>query len=207
MKSKIIVLDDFYADPDEVRSLALSQEFRRRDGALYPGGEAYVNTPRWESVRKKLASHIPDRVDGACPKKVPFKQGKFRLALGRDEDHRLDRVHVDTQLWSGIVYLTLDEDCLGGLSLFRNRETKSLTWEPEWLLRKYPQLSTMNQDECRAFLQEICRGPEVFEKIGTIPMVYNRAILLMAHDLHSTGVAFGDEPENARLTQHFEFYA
>jgi hypothetical protein len=65
----------------------------------------------------------------------------------------------------------------------------------------------MNQDECRAFLQEICRGPEVFEKIGTIPMVYNRAILLMAHDLHSTGVAFGDEPENARLTQHFEFYA
>jgi hypothetical protein len=207
LKSKIIVLDDFYSDPDEVRELALQQEFKRREGALYPGGEAYVDTPRWEKVRQELASWIPDRVDGVCPKKEPFKQGKFRLALGRDESRRLDRVHVDTQLWSGIIYLTLDADCCGGLSLFRNKETKSLSWQPEWFLRKFPQLSTMSQDECRSFVQKVCKDSDVFEQIGTIPMVYNRAILLMAHDLHGTGEAFGDEPRSGRLTQHFEFYA
>lgn len=37
----VLILDDFYEEPTAVRDLALSLEFRPKEGAMCPGGEAY----------------------------------------------------------------------------------------------------------------------------------------------------------------------
>jgi hypothetical protein len=202
----VIVIDDFYRDPDRIRRLALSLPFVRKPGATYPGREAVADRS-WEDVRSRLRRYIDEPVDAPCPKAVPFCQGKFRLALAGDQRSRIDRVHVDQQRWSAIVYLTRPGDCRDGLRLYRHRATDSVFWNDDWLLREHPEYFRLDAEACRAAVLGYFKDPRNFELIGTIPMAYNRAVLLMAHALHGTGLAFGTRKENGRLSQHFEFYA
>jgi Family of unknown function (DUF6445) len=202
----VIVVDDFYDDPDAIRDLALTLPYRKKPGATYPGREA-ASDHDWRGVRERLRSHIDEPCDEECPKDPPFRQGKFRLALAADEQERIDRVHVDQQRWSGIVYLTRPGDSAGGLALYRHRASGLVTWPGTWLRANVPELFSLPRPEAAVRLLAYCADPENFEQIGLIPMAYNRAILLMAQVLHGTGRAFGNSPEEGRLSQHFEFYA
>jgi hypothetical protein len=150
--------------------------------------------------------YIEEIVDAPCPKQAPFSQGKFRLALASDEAKRIDRVHVDQQRWSGIVYLTRPEDCQDGLRLYRHLATGSTFWDNKWFESNFPSYYELPTEEFRSQVLTYFKDANNFQLIGTIPMLYNRAILLMAHSLHGTGLAFGDRVENGRLSQHFEFY-
>jgi hypothetical protein len=204
---RILVFDNFYDDPDEIREIALQQEFRRKPGATYPGEEAIVASRDWMPVWQRMRSKIDEPCDAPCPKATPFPQGKFRLALGSDEESRIDRVHVDQQRWSGIVYLTLPRDCRSGLVLYRNRHTGATEWDEDWFQSAYGHLYSLPPDEFRGGTLAFFKDPANFEEIGTIPMAYNRAILLMAQVFHGSGCGFGDKRTNGRLSQHFEFYA
>jgi uncharacterized protein DUF6445 len=205
-RRSFIVLDDFYEDPEQVRKTALSLTYVQKPGATYPGKEA-VAERGWDDVRARLREHIDEPCDALCPKTPPFPQGKFRLALAQDEETRTDRVHVDQQRWSGIIYLTRDQHCQGGLALYRHRPTGLVTWPGAWFRSNMPELFTMPRHRAAEVIQQYCADHDNFEQIGLIPLAYNRAVLLMAQVLHGTGCAFGDTPETARLTQHFEFYA
>lgn len=204
-RTSLIVVDDFYEDPSAIRAEALRQTWVRKPGATYPGREAIVDrdwTPQWQRLR----SYIEEPVDAPCPKPEPFPQGKFRLAMAADEPMRIDRVHVDRQRWSGVVYLSLDRDCREGLALYRHRPTGSTTWDERWFQEHYGHLYALPPSRFREGVLAFFRDPDQFERIGVIPMAYNRAILLMAQVFHGTGVAFGDTEETGRLTQHFELY-
>ena len=204
---RILVFDNFYDDPDEIRALALRQEFRRKPGATYPGGEAIITAADWTDPWHRMRRRIDEPCDAPCPKTTPFPQGKFRLALAPDQQTRIDRVHIDQQRWSGIVYLTLPQDCKSGLVLFRNRHTGGTEWDESWFRSRYRHLYELPAPEFRQKVLAFFADPENFEEIGTIPMAYNRAVLLMAQVFHGSGDAFGDRSENGRLSQHFEFYA
>lgn len=205
-RKSLIVVDDFYEDPQAIRSLALSQQFHRRAGAVYPGREAVVPGWDWSAERGRLRVHIDEPVDGPCPKPLPFPQGKFRIALAEDETMRIDRVHIDQQRWSAVVYLSEDCDCCDGLVLYRHRPTRSTVWDEVWFRRQYGHLYLRSPEEFRVGVLEFFRDPEQFERIGVIPMAFNRAVILMAHVFHGTGLAFGHDVSRGRLTQHFEFY-
>jgi hypothetical protein len=205
-EQRLLVIDNFYDNPDEIRALALGLAYKAKPGATYPGREA-IAARDWSAERTRLRRFIEDAVDAPCPKSVPFPQGKFRLALADDEAARIDRVHTDIQKWSGIVYLTLDEHCHEGLSLYRHRQTRNIFFSDAWLQQRYPEWWSLPLGDFRLRVLDYFRDERNFERIGVVPMAYNRAVLLMAHILHGTGVAFGDRPDNARLTQHFEFYA
>ena len=74
----VIVVDDFYDDPDAIRDLALTLPYQKKPGATYPGREA-ASDHDWRGVREHLRSHIDEPCDEECPKDPPFRQGKFRL--------------------------------------------------------------------------------------------------------------------------------
>jgi hypothetical protein len=202
-----IVIDNFYPEPDRIRELALSLPYDRLPNARYPGVEAIAPGIDWSDVKQRMREHIHEPVDGVGPKDPPFPQGKFRLALAKDQKKRLDRCHVDVQPWSGIVYLTPDEYCESGVVLYRHIPTKSRFLPEKYFYERYPDFNKVTTPKRRAMFDEFFTDKKQFEPIGTIPMQYNRCILLMAHALHGTGTAFGTKPENGRLTQHFEFYA
>jgi hypothetical protein len=203
---RILVIDDFYDDPNQIRTLALKQEFKRKEGATYPGGEAIIAGADWSLAWRRLRDRIDEPCDAPCPKTPAFMQGKFRLAMADDQTSRLDRVHVDQQRWSGIVYLTLPRDCQGGIALYRNSHTGATEWDEAWFRSRYAHLYTLPVVDFRRAVLSFFKDPANFEEIGLIPMAYNRAILLMAQVFHGTGTVFGKGPENARLSQHFEFY-
>jgi uncharacterized protein DUF6445 len=205
-RQSVIVLDDFYEEPDEVRQLALSLTYRKKCGATYPGLEAIAPDRDWGSIRARLRSYIDDSCDAQCPKTPPFPQGKFRLALEADEETRIDLVHVDTQKWSGVIYLSKPADCREGIALYRHRATASVFMPMEWLKHHYPQWWQMPREQAQREWLKYFKNPENFEQIGLIPMAYNRAIILMAKVLHGTGAVFGTDKDSGRLSQHFEFY-
>jgi Family of unknown function (DUF6445) len=205
-KQSVIVIDDFYEDPDSVRELALSLDYHRKPGATYPGVEAVAPGYNWSGIRQKLRAYIDEPVDAPCPKKPEFPQGKFRIAVEADEETRIDRVHVDQQRWSGVIYLSKDQDCREGLALYRHRATGSVEYPSAWLQENYKHLCLRPKEEARQVVLDYFKQHDNFEQIGMIPMAYNRAILLMAKVLHGTGVAFGADKLSGRLTQHFEFY-
>ena len=201
----LIVLDDFYDDPDSVRRLALSCDFRSKPGATYPGREAVGKGIDWTRTRNALRMYIDDTVD-APSREPPFPQGKFRLALACDQALRLDGVHEDIQLWSAVIYLSRDEDCRGGVAFYRHRETGALASTPEWHERTFAHHQHLSERERAAEFWRYMRDETQWEEIGQVAMRYNRAVLLMAQCFHGSTGIFGTEPENGRLTQHFEFY-
>jgi Family of unknown function (DUF6445) len=202
----LIVVDDFYENPDEIRRLALSQNYREKPGATYPGREAIAGEVDWSKERASLRQYIEDAVDGVGPKDPPFQQGKFRIAVSADQSTRIDGVHVDVQRWSAVVYLTLPEHCREGIILYRHRPTQSVFWQQDWLQKNFPEWFELPDQQFKSAILSYLKDSSDFEQIGLIPMAYNRAILLMAQAFHATGAVFGDNINNGRLTQHFEFY-
>lgn len=205
-KQSLIVIDDFYEDPDRIRELALSLDYRQKPGATYPGVEAVAPGYDWSDVRQRLRAYIDEPIDAPCPKKPEFPQGKFRIAVEADEQTRIDKVHVDQQRWSAVIYLTKDSDCREGLALYRHRASGSVEWPSIWLQEHYKHLCLLPREEAKQEVLKHFKEPENFDQIGMIPMAYNRVVLLMAKVLHGTGVAFGADKYSGRLTQHFEFY-
>lgn len=107
-------------------------------------------------------------------------------------------MHVDRSHWSGILYLSLPEDCRGGTEFFRHRRT-------------HTERRPINQEELAAMgyasLQEVHR--EIIEKDSNddtkwemtmrVPMRFNRLLLLRRWLWQTAGAGFGDRIENGRL--------
>ena len=203
----VIVIDNFYDDPNDIREHALSLNFYKKENATYPGLEA-VSDRDWEPTRLKLAEYINDDVTAPGLKNPPFAQGKFRIAIKEDEYTRLDKVHVDQQKYSGIVYLTSNELCQGGVAFYQHKNTKEVTFTEKFI--SHPELLFLREssgpEQIKEQLFDYFKNNDSWEKIGEIPMRFNRAVIIMARVFHGSTGIFGECKYTGRLTQHFEFY-
>ncbi|MBC8949992.1 MULTISPECIES: DUF6445 family protein [Xenorhabdus] len=198
----IIVIDDFYHNPIEIRKHALSLDYKQKNGATYPGMEA-TSERNWEIVRNTLMSYINEDVSAPCPKSDGFAQGKFRIAVANDNKKRLDNVHVDQQKYSGIIYLTPNVLCQGGVAFYKHKKTGEVFFNKTVIQSKgFP---TVGDDFHKRVLSYF-KDDNNWDKIGEIPMRFNRAVIIMARVFHGSTGIFGDSMETGRLTQHFEFY-
>lgn len=208
MRSRsVLILDDFYEDPLVMRNLALSLDFRPKDGAMYPGGEAYSDARDWEAVRQDIMQEIGIGNIENVPANKDFKQGKFRLALQQHEASRPDAVHQDVQRYSGIVYLANNENCRGGVGLYQCKLTGETAMSRIWInaLGKHFDVS-INDSRFASLMRAYCADWNNWNKIGELHMRFNRLIVLMARCFHASTGIFGEAPETGRLTQHFEMY-
>lgn len=121
--------------------------------------------------------------------------GKFRLALAGDEGK--GGVHIDQCYWSGILYLSKDQDCVGGTDFYRHKASNSDT-------------APLNNDELkqRGFnhyqefwddLKVTGSQPEHWQLTSHVPMKYNRLVLFRPWLYHNAGPGFGDSVENGRI--------
>jgi hypothetical protein len=177
MNLELLLVDNFYSDPDAVRNYALEQPFDVTGN--YPG------------VRTK--PYLPDDVKGAIQYWMSpvgivnnwFEDqgctGAFQLATAQDRTW----IHADHyNQWAGVCYLTPDAPHTGGTGLYRHKATGEYR-------------RTESYHEGYDYTKW-----DLFDRIGN---KYNRLILYRGDLFHASLDYFGDSKANGRLFQTFFF--
>lgn len=178
MNLELLVVDNFYTNPDGVRAYALQQPFDVKGN--YPGA--------------RTKPYLPDDVKDAIQYWMQFAgrvtdwfentgyTGAFQLATAQDRTW----IHSDHyNMWAGVCYLTPNAPHTGGTALYRHKTTG--------LHRRSDHDIGEGYDYTK------------WDKFDTIGNKYNRLILYRGDLFHASVDYFGDNLENGRLFQTFFF--
>jgi hypothetical protein len=187
----LIVIDNFLRDPEALRRRALELTYAR------PG-----HYPGLGSMEKIQLGGLTEMISQIVhePLHTPWSQDyahqTCRLALASDAQP--GRVHIDTSHWTGVLSLSRDEDSSGGTEFFRHRPTGTdhLPLTPaELSAAGYSSYDQLDAD----ILQKDALDPSKWDQTLSVPLRFNRLILLQPHYWHTAGPGFGDSVENGRL--------
>lgn len=187
----LIVIDDFLPNAMELRERALKLDYTVE--GRYPGlnSAQKINIPGLDQMISQLV-YEPVR----APWTKDFSHGSCRVALAKDD--RPARIHIDQSHWSALLYLTLPEHCQGGTEFFRHVPTGTdhLPLTPAALreagFESYDELKTQ-------ILEKDALDRSKWELTMTVPMRFNRLVLLQPQYWHTAGHSFGTSIENGRL--------
>lgn len=179
----IIVIDDFLANPDAVRALALSQTFVKMHCAGLRTHDRFLHVApfreEFEEVLQRKLTHWDDN----------DANGRFQVCFESDAIP----YHTDTQSRAGVLFLTPDAPLDAGLSFFRGR------------------LSGLRGRSADPRLMELTFGGGAefdrsrWEEVDRIGNRYNRLVLFDAQLAHGATAYFGTTLANGRLFQNFFF--
>lgn len=175
----IVVVDDFLADPDAVRTRALAQMFYPSDG--YKGKrtrEQFLDTVNKEDFEKLLGITIGKWAEHDM-------NGTFQVCTPEDPIV----FHCDQQTHAGIIFLSPDAPPEAGTTLYRSKKSKA---------RRF-------NDDPSMFAGGFY-DPTPWEKVDVIGNVYNRLVLWHGDLVHSASCYFGTgDVDSARMFQMFFF--
>ena len=191
MVPAFIVIDDFLRKPEEVRAKALGLKYAVQ--GRYPGLNS-TEKINIQGLDQAISAIVREPV--RAPWTDDFSHGSCRIALASDDQP--GRIHIDQSHWSGILYLSRPEDCQGGTEFFRHIRTGTdrVPMDSESLeAAGYSSYKELQHD----ILDKDALDRSKWELTTTIPMRFNRLVLLQPHYWHTSGPGFGDSLENGRL--------
>jgi hypothetical protein len=191
MVPHVFVIDDFLRNPDEVRAEALTLNYAV--GGRFPGLNS-VEKLRIGGLEQVVSALVREPV--RAPWTDDFSHASCRLALAKDDQP--GRIHIDQSHWSGILYLSRPEDCQGGTEFYRHLRTGTdrVPMESEGLNAiGYSDYKELQHD----ILDKDAFDRSKWELTYTLPMRFNRLVLLQPHYWHTSGAGFGDNVEDGRL--------
>jgi hypothetical protein len=191
MYTTFLVVDDFLDNAEALREYALTLDYPDQRGQ-FPGRNS-LQRIAVEGLTEAVSRILGEPLEAAPP---PQSHAKARLTLAADKGR--GRVHVDESHWSGILYLSRGEDCHGGTEFFRHKAT-GFDRFPFSSLELERAGFASHADAHRAFIERDGTNDDAWESIMTVPMRFNRLLLLRPWLFHTAGPGFGDGPENARL--------
>lgn len=199
MDSQVIIVDSFYKNPDAVRDIALSSEYRNIVPTDYPGfaSQKVVNA---QSITDAF-SELVGRDLNLDPAR--FTWGGFRFIT--EESGSKPVVHADQAIeWAGMVYLTPGAPMNAGTALYRHRAT-GLTGPPTDAHARALGFSDSSEFD-ETVIKADKRDMSKWEVVGHIGPIYNRLILFRGGECyHAPMAGCGDSPQTARLTHNFFF--
>lgn len=199
MPPTFLMIDDFVANPHELRRQALNLGYSRanKDG----------NYPGLTSDRPLPIPGLDDYVSraiGAPVRAAPGTlHGHCRLTLKADRG--LSGVHIDPAFYSGILYLSLPEHEAGGTDFYRHKRTglERVPATPDRIVEAgYADINDLIED----VVNKDTLRPSQWERSFTAPMRFNRLILFSPWMFHNSRPGFGDTPETGRLV-YLMFFA
>ncbi|HEY0629056.1 MAG TPA: DUF6445 family protein [Sphingomicrobium sp.] len=191
MVPHVFVIDDFLQDPHAVRQQALTLNYAVQ--GRFPGLNS-VEKLRLQGLEQVVSALVREPVHAPWTK--DFSHGSCRLALA--SDNQPGRIHIDQSHWSGILYLSRPEDCQGGTEFYRHIPTNTdrVPMDPAGL----KSIGYSSYDEMKSeILDQDVFDRSKWELTYTVPMRFNRLVLLQPHYWHTSGAGFGDSVENGRL--------
>ncbi|MFF2779588.1 DUF6445 family protein [Streptomyces sp. NPDC058052] len=195
----LLVVENFYQDPDRVREIALGAAYRDfGEAANFPGRES-VKAFAGDGHARRLAEIVGTAVHHD-PRRWVF--GKFRVATRADAGRT--RVHLDFVDWTAVVYLTPPDRARGGLAFYRHVPTGlDRAPGPEGLARLG--CRTREEFDQRYVLRDTARADR-WDVVHQVDLAYNRCVVFRGGRLfHGITELFGDEAAEGRLTQNFFF--
>ena len=193
----IYIVDDFYDEPDRVRELALSLEYRQTPARhdRFPG---LRSTTRYftASHRRRFKALIPsmgfrDRAENGAFQFLPRTAARYSY------------IHADgLSGWAGVLYLNPDRDGMPGTSFYRH---KRLSWTAMPSARVLGKMSRSARARLMTRLWNDAARPSVWEQVASVSIRYNRLVLFKRNRFHGNASTFGTTYGNARLTQVFFF--
>ena len=179
-------IDNFYEDPDAVRSFALQQNFI---------SEIYYRGKR--TPHRFIAPGTKERFEQIIGQPITRWEehgmnGRFQLCTADDALV----YHCDEQRWAGMVYLTPDAPPQCGTTMYRHKKTKVRhMWDPEFykVFKNYGDDVAYHLDETP------------FEPVDVLGNVYNRLVIFDGGNLHAASKYFGRDVQTGRLFHMFFF--
>lgn len=179
MRTSLIIIDDFYANPDAVRNFALSQPFDVVGN--YPGRRtvSFLTEDVKEAIQNQLT--IAGKVTNWHNSTNPSYTGAFQITTANDRTW----IHSDHySMWAGVCYLTPNAPYTGGTGFFKHKRTG------EW----YRHTTDYEGYDYTKW--------DLFDTIGNR---YNRLILYRSDIFHASLDYFGSNNLDGRLFQTFFF--
>jgi hypothetical protein len=192
MRVSMIVVDNFLDNAEALRDAALRLTYEKRDGTFFPGRNS-VERINIAGLEQQVSHLVGEPLQPAPP---PESHARLRITLADDVGR--GHIHMDPGHWSGILYLSRPEDCQGGTDFFRHKptDTDQAPEHPSGLAKlgfsSYEQMHT-------EIIQKDGKDESKWEKTMTVPMRFNRLLLLRPWLWHTAGAGFGDTLENGRL--------
>ncbi|MCH8616706.1 DUF6445 family protein [Sphingomonas sp. SM33] len=190
MGTALVVVDDFLGNAEALRAAALKLDYSLK--GPYPGRNSVEQIPI-PGLDDAASAILREPVRAMRP---PGSHGHCRLALASDSEP--GKIHIDPSHWSGILYLSLDEDSRAGTEFYRHRRTgmesvpKTLEALQAVGFHSYGHLQ-------REVVDKDALDPSEWERTTSISMKFNRLVLLQPQYWHTSGPGFGDSVENGRL--------
>ena len=190
---RVIVIDNFYDNPEKVREFALDQLYFDGEGAV---GCRTRKQFLFDGVREKfedaLGYKISDHTENGFGWKDQGINGRFQSCKGGTPQV----FHCDSQRWAGVLYLTPDAPPQSGTSFYRHKEEK---------VYHNSQIDWAKGQGDKVFNQNTFVDPTPYERVDTVGNVFNRLVLFDGGLIHSGNDYFGWDIPSSRLFQIFFF--
>lgn len=180
MRTNMIVVDDFYNNPHQVREFALSQPFDVTGN--WPGQrtKSFLNDSTKDLLQKIILPHGGLVTDWGANDGFT---GSFQYTTALDRSW----IHTDGwNTWAAVCYLTPNAPVSAGTGLYRRKQTGLMTGTKDEFLE-----SGEPQDKTK------------WELVDTVGNVFNRLVLYRGDLWHVSHDYFGNSKENGRLFQLF----
>ena len=181
-QKRLFVVDDFYANPDEIRNFALNQVEYEEDIRFYKGMRSkQVYRPDW------IKQAFEDIIGQTIVRWDDYNyNGVFQIVSSENPQV----IHYDVQKWAAIIYLTPNAPIESGTRTHRSR------------INGARHRNHAGADEALGGMFYDMTRFDVCDSVGNI---YNRLIIMDAEAIHSAGSYFGNSMYNGRLTHLFFF--
>ena len=183
-KCNILIIDNFYNNPQETRTFALKQSFALTGN--FPGKRtiSFANN----SIKNVIQTYI--RPCGGEITIFPMEKndknynGSYQVTLSKDRSW----IHTETYTnWCGIAFLTPNAPIQSGLEFYQSFDGKF-----------------MNEKQIDIY-NKIAYDKTKWNKVDNIGNKFNRLVLFRSELFHTCINYFGNSNENGRLFQAFYF--
>jgi hypothetical protein len=189
-KKGIVVVDNFYSDPDWVRNYAMNNLEFNPSG--YHKGQRSSDRFILNGTKEKFEEILGRKITNW--NHPSYANGIFQYCTSQDPIV----YHVDSQTYAAMVYLTPDAPLQTGTATYKSKITGATRFD-----------ETRGDDYFNTFkgLSNNMNfyDSTTYEVVDTVANVYNRLVMFDSKTIHAATGYFGDAIENARFFHLFFF--
>ncbi len=191
-KNNILVIDNFFANPDLIRRNVLKSKFQPNTNSQFSSKKLGLNENFKMSFRKQVCKHIGNEYMNR------FIDSEFCLYTKEDEIKNKKKgiwIHSDRCSYIGIVFLTpRSNTSIGGLSFYQHIDSGFFNW-----------YQLKNEYEMQKVIVTDSTDLSKWNNYTYIRYKFNRLVLFNSFYFHQANSYFGSNILDGRITLNIFF--